>query len=228
MVHSAGDIAQGIHHGTVLGGLAGTDLPRDIDKSLLFGRGDLTKVLRSHLENVASLVNVIPASDFERNSDAELATILEDRMLITPLALNEAALHAEQHEIEVDISKDPRRNPLRQRGPIFVIGISLSVRIPYTGDDLLWHLRPNQWRDHFPRGVVHPSVAGGPAELEIVAHQPGDEDVSRLRDSLRREADSIRFYLDAQRPQIDEENRRLSDAIQRLLHDRRQRLHTRH
>lgn len=228
MVHSARNTAHVSYRGTVLKGLTGTDLPRDIDKSLLFGRGDLAAVLRSHLETVHSATNDIPVADFNTHSDDQLAGIMETRMLVEPLALDEDALHAEQSEIEVDVSKDPRRNPLKQRGPIYVIGISLSVRIPYNGDDLLWQLRPAQWRDHFPRGKVHPAVAGERGELEIVAQQPGDEDVSNLRDSLRREVEAIRFYLEAQRPQIDEGNRRLREAIRRALAERRRSLHTHH
>jgi len=228
MTQSAPDIVRRSHCGTVLKGLAGTDSSRDIDKTLLFGRGDLAAVLRSHLESVTAAVNKLPAEDFRTHSDDALAAILEERMLVVPLQLHESALHTEQREIEVDVSKDPHRNPLKQRGPIYVIGISLSVRIPYTGDDLLWHLRPSQWRDHFPRGVIHPAVPGGLAELEIVAHQPGDEDVSKLRNDLRGEVDAIRFYLRAQQPQLDEENRRLRDAIRRALADRRRGLHIRH
>ena len=228
MTQSAVDVVQHNHHGTVLKGLAGTDVPRDIDKTLLFGRGDLAAVLRSHLENVSAAVNDLPAEDFKAYSDEDLAAVLDERMLVMPLQLHESVLRTEQRDIEVDVSKDPRRNPLKQHGPIYVIGISLSVRIPYTGDDLLWHLRPSQWRDHFPRGVIHPAMPGREAELEIVAQQPGDEDVSKLRDDLRREVDAIRFYLRAQQPQIDEENRRLRDAIRRALADRRRGLHIRH
>lgn len=228
MTQSAADVARHNHHGTVLTGLAGTDLPRDIDTTLLFGRSELAAVLRSHLENVTAVVNALPAEDFKEHPDEELAAVLEERMLVIPLQLHESALRTEQRDVEVDVSKDPRRNPLKQHGPIYVIGISLSVRIPYTGDDLLWHLRPAQWREHFPRGVIHPAMPGGRAELEIVAQQPSDEDVSKLRDDLRREVDAIRFYLRGQQPQIDEENRRLRDAIRRALADRRSSLPIHH
>ncbi|OFW26869.1 MAG: hypothetical protein A3H27_01150 [Acidobacteria bacterium RIFCSPLOWO2_02_FULL_59_13] len=188
------------------------------ERELLFYEGDLGEALRQHAQKVQQKVDSIPQDQFLASPDDTLVQHVLPEFIIEPLTIYEDRMVMDQQETKVDVSRDFDRNPFRDRGPIHVSGIAVTISIPYTGDHGLWKLKPSTWRTTFPRASVEPPGQDGVGYVRMRASQPSDTGPERLKQFVDSTLGDIRFYLDNQRRQIDQENqtveRRVRDAIQ--------------
>lgn len=196
-------------------------MPRD---NLLFYEGDLDATLRSHQNSISSRVDSIPRDQFLNTSIEELTQHILSALLVEPLTLYEDRAEMEQRETKIDVSGWRERNPFGDRGPINVAGIEVLVTIPYSGDQSLWKLRPNQWQSIFPHADIRGPGRDGIGSLQILLSQPADELPERFKSRLDEELKSIRFYVDAQRRQIQQFNAGLPNPINSAIAARRERL----
>lgn len=196
-------------------------MPRD---NLLFYEGDLDGTLRSHQSLISSRIDSIPRDQFLNTSIEELTQHFLSELLVEPLTLYEDRAEMEQRETKIDVSGWRDRNSFGDRGPINVAGIEVVVTIPYSGDQSLWKLRPNQWQSIFPHGDVRRPGRDGVGTLQILLSQPADDSPERFKTRLDEELKSIRFYLEAQRRQIEQFNAGLTGPINSAITARRERL----
>jgi hypothetical protein len=191
-------------------------------ENLLFCDGDLDATLRAHQSSIVSRVDSIPRDQFLNTNIEELTQHIFSTLAVEPLTLYEDRAAMEQRETKIDVSGWRDRNPFQDPGPIYVAGTEVIVTIPYSGDQSLWKLRPNQWRSVFPRAGVGAPGPDGIGQLQISLSQPADEAVEQFKARLDKELKSIRFYVDAQRRQIDQFNAGLKDPISAAVAARRQ------
>ena len=190
---------------------------------LLFYEGDLYGTLDNHSNQITNEVNAIPKDQFLAIPEEDLVEHIFSQLRIEPIILYEDRMQMEQHEIEVDVSGYSDRFTSGD-GPCYVHGISVSISIPYTGESLLWKLRPSSYQSVFPRAKVHEKHGDTSGELSLVFKQPADEDQQRIKDELEQQLRSIRFYVDAQKSQIESFNNTAPDLIRRAVQSRRERL----
>lgn len=187
------------------------------DHNYLFADGDLWSVLRSHFEGIPKRVDAIPKDIFDAMSDESLLEQLSSEFLVNPLVLNESGLEMTQEEIKVDVSGDFRRALFSDRGPFYVDGVRVTVIVPYTGDAILWRLKPNEWQTIFPQGEIRESEG----TLHLAFEQPTDEEPARIKEALDRALENIRFYVGSQHRQIAAENLRLPELLRQAISRRR-------
>lgn len=192
----------------------------------LFYSGDLDITLRNHFGQITSKVDQIQKDQLLATPEDDLVQHLYDSLEIEPLILHEDAAEMEQHEIRIDVSGYRDRNPFGDRGPIYVPGICVVVSIPYTGDPMLWKLKPNRWQAVLPHAEVRQPNREGIGYLDIVIEQPTDAPQEQIKQRLESELKTIRFYLEAQKSQIEEANSSAPDTIRRTIQARKERLKT--
>lgn len=190
----------------------------------LFSEGDLDGTLRNMQSTVSQRVDGIPQSQFLNAPEEEIVQHLASDLEVEPLVLYEDRAEMDQRETSIDVSGWRSRNPFGDRGPIYVPGIEVVVSIPYSGDPLLWKLRPNSWQSVFPRAYPSHPTSSGIGNLEIVISQPVDEPPERIKQHLESELQTIRFYINAQRGQVDGFNASLPTTVLRVVRARRDRL----
>ena len=106
----------------------------------LFCEGDLDDVLRAHQVTITTKVDAIPRDQFMNAQLEEVVDHVVSEMSIEPLVIYEDLSEMEQRETKIDVGGWQGRNPFRDRGPIYVSGVSVSVSIPFAGDAPLWKL----------------------------------------------------------------------------------------
>lgn len=194
------------------------------DDNPLFYEGDLDGTLRNHLNLLTSKVDQIQKDQLLATPEDDLVQHICDSMEIEPITLYEASAEMEQHETKIDVSGYRDRNPFRDRGPIYVAGIRVVVSIPYTGDHMLWKLRPNSWQSVFPRANVSHTGSDVVGHIEIVIEQPTDDPQERIKQRLESELKTIRFYLNSQKTQIEQFNATLPARIRQAVQARNERV----
>lgn len=194
------------------------------DNQLLFYDGDLDATLRAHYGQIQDSVNSIPKGQFLVSSDEEIVEHIQNNLWVDHIELHEDSMEMDQQEVKVDVSRNPDRNPFRDRGPIYVNGIRITVSVPFTGDIKLWKLKPNSWQSVFPRGNVRSKEQSGVGSLDIVIERPSDEGAEKIKRLLDETLKSVRFYLNSQKSQIESQNKALPEKIQQAISHRRNRL----
>lgn len=190
----------------------------------LFSDGDLSDILTSMQQGARKLVDDIPKDQFLSNSTDDVVAHISAKLKPVPLKLYEDSKTMGHAEVEIDVSDYPNRNVFRERGPINVPGVRVTVSIPYSGTYDLWKLKPNRFQTVFPRGqVTHPNN-DGVGSLDIIAEQPNDENPEKIKESIERELQSIRVYVESQRQQIEQHNSSIESIVRQHVEARRERL----
>lgn len=194
------------------------------DQHILFYEGDLDTTLRAQLAQVRDRVDAIPKDQFLATPEQAVAEHILSLMEVVPLVLHEDAMVMEQQESKIDVSGWRDRNPFGDAGPIYVAGVQITVSIPFTGDAVLWKLRPNQWQTVLPRGLVRAPGGDGVGHLDVVFSKPSDEPAESFKRDLDEHLRSVRFYVDSQRRQVEQHNAGLPNTIRQMVQQRRARL----
>jgi hypothetical protein len=192
--------------------------------NLLFCEGDLHGTLDNHNRQISEKVNAIPKEQFLSIPEQDLVEHVYAEMHIEPLTIYEDSMEMDQHETQIDVSGYWDRNPFGDRGPIYVQGIRIVVTVPFTGDPVMWKMRPNQWQSVFPRADVSEPRGDKAGHIELVYQQPSDAQPGQIKNQLDTDLKSIRFYVDAQRNQVEQFNNAAPANIRKAVQARRQRL----
>lgn len=194
--------------------------------NLLFYDGDLDATLRNKTAQIAAKVDSINKDQLRATPEDDLVQHILAEFEVVPLALHEDSTEMDQRETRVDVSGDPDRNTFGDSGPIYVSGICVVVSIPYSGDPVLWKMKPNQWQSVFPRAEVRQPNHDGIGYLDIVIEQPTDAPPERVKQRLESELKSIRFYVNSQKSQVEQFTAVVPDVIRRAIAARKERIRT--
>jgi len=190
---------------------------RTPEEHLLFNDGLMFDALRANLDTVHSRVQKVAESMLRARPEAELIDELVDELKIRPLELDEDGRRMTKQEVQVDVSRDPRRAFFNDGGQILVPGIRVIVTLPFRGNPDLWQIQPSTFTTSPPRGNISISGDRASGALEMVFEQPADEPVENIKASLDRRMEGIRFYTSHQRNDLrghEEQLRvRLASAI---------------
>lgn len=192
--------------------------------NLLFYEGDLHGTLDNHTRQISEKVNAIPKDQFLSTPEQDLVEHIYADMHIEPLTLYEDSMEMDQHETKIDVSGYRDRNPFGDGGPIYVQGIRIVVSVPFTGESVLWKMRPNQWQSVFPRADVREARGEHAGHLELTYQQPSDAKPEQIKQQLESDLKSIRFYVDAQRNMVEQFNKSAPENIRRAVKSRKDKL----
>ena len=191
---------------------------------ILFYNKDLDNVLWAHLDSAQQFVDKIPQDQFLSSNDEAISEHVFSEMEIQPIELYENRIEQEQEESKIDVSRDSRRNPFNDSGPIYVPSLRISISIPFTGCKELWHLKPNPWRISVPHGYIKSSGQSGIGYLELIIEQPTDTAPERYKKILEDKLENIRFYLENQKKQLERHHKTLKEKIKQAISKRRKNL----
>ncbi len=195
------------------------------DNHILFHSGcTLSDYLRQSEQSITHSVNNIPEDQFIYSDDEKLVEHVVSQHTITPIELYEDRMVADQKEGQVDVSNDRSRVWGDEKGPVYVPSLEITLRIPYTGNHVLWDMKPSSWSTTFPRGNILPQSTSQPGELIIVINLPSDvgvEEFQRLKDDTLKD---VRYYLSNQKNEINKFNAKLEQSVQAAVKSRRDKL----
>jgi hypothetical protein len=195
-----------------------------MSREYLFANTSLDDRLRAGYQGAADAVREISEAEFLSSSDDEIVAHIKPQWTVQPLVLQEDAATMAQSESNVDVSGDPNRLFFPDdRGPHYVSGTDVTIRIPYAGTTWLWQATTNPFTQDYPKGVVHGTGdAAGTIVFKIaLAHDVPPE---RFKQLYNQNLQSIRRFIEWGTEQVNTYNQQLDQAIRDASRDRRQRL----
>ncbi len=163
--------------------------------------------------------------------DKEVLNLNADRVLGTPapdlisyysnkFTIDVPELHTDRavlDPIETKILLSDRFQYDLPRGPIEVNGMAYILTVPFTGDEILFRVRPTQWDSMPPRA----DVSRGNVVIRVEGRDLAAEKVNaELQSTLK----TIEQYLTWQRGSADSFNTSLPQLIGQILEQRRSKL----
>lgn len=192
--------------------------------NILFYEGDLSETLNNHTKSLKDKVDSIQQDQFLTTPICDLVEHIKNQLTIEPLRIYKDKAIMDQQETNMDVSHNLNHNPFRCAGPILVPAIKVTISIPYTGDQLLWKLKPNSWRLSLPHANIRPTKRDLIGYVDIIIEQPSSDAQQKIKTNLDSVLDDIHFYINAQFSQIENYNNSLDSNIQNLVEARRERL----
>lgn len=110
-----------------------------------FRDGDTFATFRNLIETVVREIDNLQNEYILKASPAEMEQYYVDKVTIAPVVLDAESYYIEdQKAAQFDVSHD--FNSFASRGEkIVVSGTALHVAVPYTGDKMLWKIRPSSY-----------------------------------------------------------------------------------
>lgn len=92
-------------------------------------------------------------------SEEDFCQYLIRKHTIHPPVLKVEDIYAyEPVEVDIDVSRDPRRAIYDRSRPFYVKGTRVTIEVPFDGEEDLFDFRPSSFDSCPPRGVVRDSA----------------------------------------------------------------------
>lgn len=151
-------------------------------------------------------------------TDALCGLFLEKHRIDVPV-LDEDSITVAQHEVPVDVRRNPGRYSRNWPGPLYANETIIEVDVPFSGDAKMFYVRPSTYTSSPPRA----DVRGERAALTIqVAGVNLDKD--RVKGHIDKTITSIKEYLARQRNDVLAFDTELRSAIESSIESRQKKL----
>lgn len=190
----------------------------------LFMDGDLAATLRAQRDRALRAVDEITESAFRSEDPNGVVARLYEQFRIEPIALTEGAISVEAHYADVDlrrlrdIARDVDRGVRGAPSASSTLrGTRVIYNVPYTGEQVLFQLRPSTWTLVVPRAALNSS------ELRFV-YEVRSSEVAATKRSFERDLSLIKRWLGWVNDDIVRFNEELAAALERAVAERNARL----
>lgn len=145
----------------------------------------------------------------------DLCEYLVEKYSIDVPVLDEEGIHVDQHDTQVDISRDPTRLIFDRSQPFYVSGTTVEVIVPFTGEAEVFGIRPTTFNSNQPLAKIRGN--------EVVLTFTGPElNGERLRGDIQRQVGEIKTNLDRLRNDAAALRQQLAGEAGRQVEQRRQ------
>jgi hypothetical protein len=190
----------------------------------LFMEGDLTRTLDAHLAKVDEEVNNIPKNQFLFSRDQDIIDHIYSKIVVNPIELHLDSQEIETEEIQINYESRRGRSIYDVGRTIGIPGNRIIVTIPFSGDHILWKLKPSSWSSVFPLGVIRTTGKNDNGFIDIIFEVRSGTPPEEIKHELDRNIGLIKDYLNNQLRDINPRNERLPELIRQAIIKRRERL----
>ena len=151
-------------------------------------------------------------------SEEDFCQSLISKYLLEAPTIHEDKIYVyDTKEVDIDVSRDPRRMIIRERGPLYVKGTQITIAVPFDGDGELFKYKPSTFTYAPPRG----EIVGQEIHLiyETVEHNPEE-----LKQMYERELNEIKRYLEWVKGDAQNFNDSLGSFVRQTVAQRKRKL----
>jgi len=165
--------------------------------------------------------------DYQQNyilnvSEEDFCQSLISKYLLEAPTIHEDKIYVhDTTEVDIDVSRDPRRMIIRERGPVYVKGMQITIAVPFNGDEKLFQYQPSTFTYAPPRGeiidqeihLIYQTVEHNPEELKQMYERELNEikkDLGWVRRDVQNFNDSLGLFV---RQNIAQRKKKLLDDL---------------
>lgn len=188
------------------------------DDVLFYKNGEIYDALQNQKAKLEQEISSLGRDYILTVSEEDLCKSLVDKYTIEVPVLHDESLHAlEPQDAEIDISKRHDYVAFDRDEPHYVKGTSLTIAIPFEGEEQLFHFMPSAGTSYFPRGEIvnneiHLTYKGVNMKAEEVKNLY-ENDLRIIQQHLRAIASNVEQYNKSLEPKIRELITKRKDKI---------------
>jgi hypothetical protein len=186
----------------------------------LFSEGDLSATLDGQRNRAIQAVEQVSKDQFLATTVDTLVEHLASRHTITPITVHEDQMTMDQKEARVNVTGRSDYFSSHDGRELFVAGHELIFFLPFSGDELLWKLRPNTWSSMSPVGEVDSRQSW----LKLTFTNTSNSGAEQYKQELESQLSQIRQYVGWQLQMVLPFNQSLAGQIRSAVELRRTRL----
>lgn len=194
------------------------------ERNFLFSEGDLSGTLENLKKKVRAEVAGVSQQQLSSATDEQLIDHFHSKFSIEPLTLYPDRAERSMTETMYE-TRDSFTYDIPRGSSIQVPGVAVTVKVPYTGDPVLFRLRPSMFSMNPPRGdVVQSDKSGvGHVVFSFAFNQHGLDPQGITADTNRAVNGTVTLAGN-QKAQLEQFHRELRSTIGDALAQRRARL----
>lgn len=151
-------------------------------------------------------------------SETDLLTYLVDRYsLSAPKLLKDQMYQLDPYDVDIDVSRDPRRDIENRKRSFYVKGTAYTIVIPFEGDATLLTHQPTRFTSPPPQGEIGDQVIQ-------LTYKLTEHDLDMLEQLYKRGLASIEDHLEWVRQDIEVYNRSLLQSAKETILRRKQKI----
>jgi hypothetical protein len=120
---------------------------------LLFNRIDVFSVSEHCKQELKGAFQKVSNEEIDSDPIAVAGRLIEDFSLDVPV-LEEDKKYATTKEVQVDVSRDPRRFITDRSRPFYINGTEIRIIVPFQGDPGMFGVQPSSFTLNPPRGEI--------------------------------------------------------------------------
>ena len=184
----------------------------------LFSKYDIFNITHNLKENVKKEVNNLDSNYFLNVSENELIDYLFDKLKMEVPIIKDDEIHAENSEVQVDISRDFSRDVINRSRPHFVLGTRTKIIIPFEGDAEYFDIQPSAWTTTYPYAEINKNEI-------ILTYDQAQANAQQVKSAYERTLADIKKYLGWLSDNVNQFNEEIKPLIRQHISQRKEKLH---
>jgi hypothetical protein len=186
-------------------------------KNYLFTQTDWYSVEEHQKRSILSEIDGINGDRLLNTATEDLCNYFEQKYRIDIPVLHEDQIVADQHEAQIDVSRDPLRWIDDRNRPFYVPGTLIEITVPFSGNAEAFKIQPTTYTTSPPLGDVrNDSLVLSVAGIDL--------DPQRVRSQIDRTLGEVRQYLGWLQTSADSFNRQIRQIARERIEWRRNKL----
>lgn len=115
------------------------------NSDLLFSQSDWFSVAENQKTALSKDIMALSENQVLNTSVDDLSAYLVAKHRIDVPVLNEEGIHADQHDTQIDVSRDQNRYITDRSRPFYISGTTIEVIVPFVGEAQAFKIRPTTY-----------------------------------------------------------------------------------
>ncbi len=190
------------------------------DDLLFYEQGEFRSILEAQKEGLRREVEGLGRDYILNANEEELCAYLASRLTVdVPILHDEDKVVLPAQDVDIDVSGRFDYAVSREDGPCFVKGPSITIVIPFEGDNQLFHFRPSSFSMSGVRGRVIKN------ELHLTySGLPQDMSSEKIKQDLDRDINTIKRYLQSMTHDAEMHKKFIESEVKKLVASRKERI----
>ncbi len=185
---------------------------------LFYKNGEIYNALQNQKTKLKEEISSLERDYILQVSEQDLCKSLSDKYTIEIPILRDENLHAlEPEDAQIDIRGRHDYVVFDNDEPRYVKGTSLTIAIPFEGNEHLFHFMPSAYTSYFPRGII--------VENEIhLTYKDVNMKPENVKSTYENDLKIIKQHLRAISSNVEQHNKSLEPEIRELISQRKKKI----
>ena len=183
----------------------------------LFNRSDWHSFIESNRKSLKDEIGSMNGNRLLNTAEDDLVKYFEEKYFFYVPELDEDEIAVEQNEVEIDVSRDPRRSIWDRSQPFYLKGTKITFHIPFTGEEVFFSVQPSQYyMKRFFGDIINSTIIHSISSVDLTAEQ--------VQSSIEQFLREVNEHLQTQRKDSVSYNKSLETKIREQLNHRKEKL----